>query len=262
MSLQPAYQEHSLEGLDNERVEALWSFRPLQRAYHRVLPDGRADLLVRFKLKENGLVSNIRPIIAGPTQCFATVPADQDTGFLGIRFCPGWGGACLGVNAPVMRDNVLVGSGAMQVLGVLYAPLSTLDTVDQLKRQLIETARTLIERTPVNAQSARAFAAIRLLDCSGGRKSVASLANEVGTSVRTLHRDISAAVGFSAKSLASIFRFQRTMRLLRKQPSITLTELAFEGGYSDQAHMTREFRDLGGFTPGARPDVTVINLSA
>jgi AraC-like DNA-binding protein len=50
------------------------------------------------------------------------------------------------------------------------------------------------------------------------------------------------------------------VRLLTAQPCLTLAEAALEGGYSDQAHMTREFRRYGGFTPGRRPPVAFGSL--
>lgn len=261
VDLQPHYQEHSLNGLDSRRIEAFWSFRPEQRAYHKVLPDGRIDLLVRFKLKDNGSITDVRPIIAGPAGRYATVPAGPGTGFFGVRFRPGWGGACLRIGPAGIRDTALVGNDALPVLGLLATPLLRASTVDQLKCRLIRTAQTLAARAQQNLPHARVIAAVDLLDKSGGKQPVAALAEDIGISVRTLHRDFSAAVGLSAKTFASILRFQRTMRLALARPSIQLAELAFSGGYSDQAHMTREFRDLGGFTPGARPDVPVINLA-
>lgn len=90
---------------------------------------------------------------------------------------------------------------------------------------------------------------------------VAKLAGALSTSERTLRRDILQSVGLSVKSLASVVRFQRTLQFLHATSPMSLTQIALEGGYSDQAHMTREFRALGGFTPGLRPDVALINLS-
>ncbi len=258
--MQPEYREHPFKDLDSRCIEAFWSFRPTQRAHHKVLPDGRIDLLVRFKLKDNGTVSDVRPIIAGPAERFTTVPAGPGTGFFGVRFRPGWGGTCLRISPSDIRDTALVGSDAVPVLGALAAPLLHATTTAQLKSRLIRAAQTLAGRARHEEPHARVIAALDLLDRSEGRQLVAALARDIGTSVRTLRRDFSMTVGLSAKTFASILRFQRTMRLALARPSMQLAELAIRGGYSDQAHMTREFRDLGGFTPGARPDVPVINL--
>ncbi|UGA57786.1 helix-turn-helix domain-containing protein [Vibrio sp. VB16] len=50
--------------------------------------------------------------------------------------------------------------------------------------------------------------------------------------------------------------FQRLRRVnfcilvLRENPNISLSELAFDQGFSDQAHMTREFNTFVLTTPG------------
>lgn len=260
--MKPEYKEHALKELDTRFIETLWSFNPKQYARHRVLPDGRIDLLTRFRQNSDGSIFDVRPVIAGPAQRFITVPADQSTGFFGIRFRPGWGALCLGLNASEIRDSALVGSETMPVIGTLAGPLLQATNANELKCRLIDIAQILVDRLPQSMPQARAIESIEMLVRSGGRRSVASLAHDTGTSVRTLHRDFTSVVGLSVKSFASILRFQHTMRLLRSQPSMALAELACVGGYSDQSHMTREFRYLGGFTPALRPDVPIINLSS
>jgi transcriptional regulator GlxA family with amidase domain len=78
-------------------------------------------------------------------------------------------------------------------------------------------------------------------------------------SERNLRRRIETSVGLSFKALASVLRFQRTLRLLSPTggKALGLTQAALEGGYADQAHMTREFRRHGGFTPARRPALTL-----
>jgi AraC-like DNA-binding protein len=55
--------------------------------------------------------------------------------------------------------------------------------------------------------------------------------------------------------LQRIVRMQRTLRLARRRARtlranpLPLASLALDAGYADQAHMTRELRDLTGFTP-------------
>ncbi|TIM81650.1 MAG: AraC family transcriptional regulator, partial [Mesorhizobium sp.] len=46
-----------------------------------------------------------------------------------------------------------------------------------------------------------------------------------------------------------ILRFQRFLNLARQSAEPRLVDLAFEAGYSDQAHLTREVRRLSGFSP-------------
>ena len=85
---------------------------------------------------------------------------------------------------------------------------------------------------------------------------VRDVARDFGWSERRLHREITATCGYGPKTLQRIVRLQRALRASRagvatRPPSLapTLSRLAFDAGYADQAHMTREFRDLTGFTP-------------
>jgi AraC-like DNA-binding protein len=57
------------------------------------------------------------------------------------------------------------------------------------------------------------------------------------------------AIGLSPKRYARLMRFQKLLAAFRTWPGRTLTELALLTGYSDQAHMTREFREFAGVTP-------------
>ncbi|WP_334186624.1 AraC family transcriptional regulator [Noviherbaspirillum sp.] len=260
MQMKAGYQEYRVAALDSRIVEALWSFKPYRADDHRVLPDGRIDLLMRFNLIGDGRIADARPVIAGPAQRYVTVPAGSTTGFVGIRFRPGWGAACLGLSAHGIKNSALIRVEAKAALGALAIPLLHAGSTDELECRLIDTVRILTDRQSQSVQHARIIHSVQRLESSGGRQSVIALAEEIGISVRTLHRDFTSVVGLPVKSFASIVRFQRAMRSLHARPFMALAELAIECGYSDQAHMTREFRSLGGFTPSARPDVPIINL--
>ncbi len=101
--------------------------------------------------------------------------------------------------------------------------------------------------------------ALDLLPLAAGRLPMPEVARIVATSERSLRRRIEKSVGLSFWALASVLRFQRTLRLLSSAggEALSLTQAALEGGYADQAHMTREFRSYGGFTPARRPALTL-----
>ncbi|TDC07012.1 AraC family transcriptional regulator [Nonomuraea longispora] len=87
----------------------------------------------------------------------------------------------------------------------------------------------------------------RLLE-SGGGLSVSSLAESLGWSHRHLVARFHDQIGLTPKTAARVIRFGRAARLLRSGCSIA--QVAAECGFYDQAHMNREFRVLGGTTPG------------
>lgn len=83
---------------------------------------------------------------------------------------------------------------------------------------------------------------------SGGRLRVASLAESLGWSHRHLVARFHDEVGLTPKAAARVIRFERAARLLRS--GVAPAETATATGFYDQAHMNREFRVLGGTTPG------------
>lgn len=57
------------------------------------------------------------------------------------------------------------------------------------------------------------------------------------------------AVGMSPKRYASVARFQQVLQAIHAGTPVSLCEVVQAAGYSDQAHMNREFRQYTGMTP-------------
>ncbi|MEY9863982.1 transcriptional regulator GlxA family with amidase domain [Catenulispora sp. GAS73] len=89
---------------------------------------------------------------------------------------------------------------------------------------------------------------VRLLRTGAVPPHVPALADAVGLSERQLRRRFTEAVGYGPKTLHGILRFQHALRLGRAAPN-SLADVAYQAGYADQAHFTREVRRLAGLTP-------------
>lgn len=57
------------------------------------------------------------------------------------------------------------------------------------------------------------------------------------------------AVGLTPKHFYRVQRFAAVLRRLATAGAADLADLATSAGYSDQAHLTREFRAFAGITP-------------
>jgi AraC-like DNA-binding protein len=77
---------------------------------------------------------------------------------------------------------------------------------------------------------------------------VAGVVAEVGYSHRRFIALFHHAVGLTPKRYCRVQRLQRAIPELARR---SLAEVAAGAGYSDQAHLTREFRALAGVSPGA-----------
>jgi len=89
-----------------------------------------------------------------------------------------------------------------------------------------------------------------LLRASHGRLRIDALARELGCSRRHLAKRFKEEVGVSPKTAARLIRFESARHRLGTVP---LARLAADLGYADQAHLTREFTELGGAPPTAFP---------
>ncbi|MFC5137907.1 helix-turn-helix domain-containing protein [Actinomycetospora rhizophila] len=96
-------------------------------------------------------------------------------------------------------------------------------------------------------------AAWRRVVRSGGTVPVRALADEVGWSERHLGQRFRAEVGVAPKVAGRMARFDRARRRLAARAAagapLGLADIAADGGYADQAHLTREFGVLAGCSP-------------
>jgi AraC-like DNA-binding protein len=83
---------------------------------------------------------------------------------------------------------------------------------------------------------------------NGGRASIESLVATAGTSLRQLERQFREDVGLTPKTFSRIVRLQAALRRVRQ--GSPLTDVALACGFYDQAHMTRDFRELASMSPG------------
>ena len=75
------------------------------------------------------------------------------------------------------------------------------------------------------------------------------VADEFGVSLRQFRRRFANAVGYSPAYYTRIARLQRFIRLAAERRR-GLAELAAGAGYADQAHLTRDCKDIAAMTPG------------
>lgn len=207
------------------------------------------------------VIGDAAPHVAGPATRthFVRIPAHATV--VGIRFRPGATRAVFGCDASELRDadpelRAVCGRSASAV-----DELSVTDDTDAKRAALERWARDRLEaRLDRDALVLRAAHAL----VADADLTVAALADALGWSARRLHREITATCGYGPKLLQRIVRLQRALRLARRRAMTnrrpTLAMLALDAGYADQAHMTRDFRDLTGFTPRellARPGADV-----
>jgi AraC-like DNA-binding protein len=92
--------------------------------------------------------------------------------------------------------------------------------------------------------------ASQLLYREKGQFRVSELADYCNLSERQLQRQFQDVIGVSPKTLARTIRFEEIRSRVMFSPETNLTDLAYEFGYTDQAHFIRDFKEFAGKTPG------------
>jgi AraC-like DNA-binding protein len=201
----------------NALVACLWTRTDGEPAAQRILPDACVDIVW----------TDAKLVVAGPATQAVTATATGPA--LGVRFRVGAAGAALGVPAAELLDltvplaDVWGDDGDRIADAVAREP--TLDVL----------ARTIADRIAGTGPDWLVRAA-----ATGTQPNIGD---------RHLRRRFAEAVGYGPKTLQRILRFQRFLALAAETTQPDLARLAFDAGYSDQAHLTRECTRLAGLPP-------------
>lgn len=196
----------------------------------RIMPDGCTDIVWR---------AGVGAAVAGPDTGHWLSRTRPGQLLVGARLLPGAGGPALGVPLAELRDQRVdvseLGLDPRAELGGDAEPRG-------VPALLVALAARLVAAGPPDR--AVQAAVMRLLDPP---RRVDDLADELGFSERQLRRRFLSSVGYGPKMLQRVLRLRRFLALA----PVDLARAAHEAGYSDQAHLTRECRELTGLTPGS-----------
>jgi AraC-like DNA-binding protein len=202
-----------------------------------VVPDGCADIIT---------CDDGPPVLVGP-DLHARWPALTDnTVITGLRLRPGALRAVLDGPAVELVDTSIPLIDVSSVARRLHADLYSADTLHDRLALLEQWVRARLRNA---ARDLAVIHACHLL-ATQPYAEVAEVAAALGWSLRKTHREFIAACGYGPKTMQRILRVQHVMRTVhcaRQTPR--LIDVAASGGFADQAHMTREFHAITGFTP-------------
>jgi AraC-like DNA-binding protein len=191
----------------------------------RILPDGCLDLLW----------DGARLTVAGPDTRARWHTSPPGTSYAALRMAAGTGPALIGVPAHALRDQV-----------VRLEELWTGSDVRRLTQQVADGGAAALTAW---AQSQRLRCepdplGDRVLMLTRNGTPVADMAERLALSPRQLHRRCLPVFGYGPRHLSRVVRLERALTA-----SGSLAEVAYWSGYADQAHLSRDIRDLTGTTP-------------
>lgn len=217
-------------------VSHYWLKTRGESAVYLALPDGAVDWVIEM------LPSSFRSWVYGTTTARTIFPLDSQARYIGVRFRPGCARRFMRIAARELTDR------HEPAPGLLRFPLAEFDE-RAVKGDWAASLDDLLGRHLARQQPRTSAIddAVTLIEARQGAIRIRDVIGYFGKSQRQFERDFLEDVGVSAKLFASIVRFRHAARLIRSGTPIAAVAAA--AGYTDQSHLTHEFRRLAGVSP-------------
>jgi len=214
------------------------------------MPDGYAEIIFHFgeecSILNNGKLQSLpSPFMVGLLNQPVKFYTKDTFQVIGVRCFPWTVFDLLGLPSD---------EGEIRVFKHPIAKLqSTLNKLVQ--KNMIEEAIVCVERYFLKAHSdisvdSMLFKAGVAMRKANGKIPVKEVAAAAHATPRTLERKFKQSSGHTVKDVSGLMRFEKVRNQLWINPESSIAGLAHDFGYTDQSHLSREFKRYSGTTPG------------
>jgi len=245
------YREHPVPVSLRRHVECVWRLISRTAGVQTIFPDGRCELIVhlgeapRIWEAGHGWQRQAQVLFAAQHRTAIRLDTQGELDCLGIRLTPAASAAVIGTQLAQLQDRAIDLSDVTSSFAAALRESAARFSVDPETPHLWN----LLESRLLSYQiDERIEAAIARLESAGGKGRIPPLATAAAMSVRTFQMRFLECVGLRAKEFACISRLQAMIRSLDAEVE-PLSRLAFDSGFADQPHATRELSRFTGTTP-------------
>jgi AraC-like DNA-binding protein len=242
----------SSEELKNA-IKCFWynksNFRELESSFE-VIPDGYCEIIFYFgsslSISYNGELQPLpSPFMIGLLDKPVVFYTEKNITIIGIRFYPWTVFDLLKLRSD--KKGVQLFEHPISMLQTKLNEFIEADTIEEaieyLKHYFATSDHLFADNTLIKAGSA--------MRESNGSITVSKTAAAAHATVRTLERKFKQSSGHTVKDVSALIRFEQVRNQLLIDPYSNLASLASEFGYTDQSHLSREFKRYTGTTPAA-----------
>ncbi len=217
----------------------------------QVLPDSYAEIIFYFgslyNISHNGVMEPLpSPFIMGLLNQPILLYTKSRLEIIGIRCFPWTVFDLLGL--PSGKEGVhIFEHPIVQLQPILDKWIKAgkmHEALDVVKQYFID-ARS---RIAINSMLFKAGVAMQK---ANGTMPVSQVAAAAHATMRTLERKFKRSSGHTVKDVSALMRFEQVRNQLWRNPDSNLAGLALELGYTDQAHLSKEFKRYSGTAPAA-----------
>ncbi|MBS1605803.1 MAG: AraC family transcriptional regulator [Bacteroidetes bacterium] len=222
-----------------------------ERSGLEVLPDGYAEIIFYFGSEcsvgtEGGQQPLPSPFMVGLLDRPALYYAEDWLEIIAVRCFP-WAVFDL-LNLPSGRDRVHIFE---HPIARLQTGLNEKVRAGQIDKALAEVKEYFKDARSKIATDSMLFKAGAAMRKANGTLAVSEVAAAAHATVRTLERNFKQSSGHTVKDVSALMRFEQVRNQLWTYPDTNIAGLAHELGYTDQSHLSREFKRFSGTTPAA-----------
>jgi AraC-like DNA-binding protein len=187
--------------------------------------------------------------VHGPQSSYYVAGPKPQGAVVGVSFRPGAAGALLGTSMQELADRHVALDAIWGARGVHLRDrlMSAAGPRDMFR--LLEYSLTARIQRPLLIHPAVVRALAPTPAGASSLQKVADLQRASGYSPRHFIALFRSAVGLNPKHYFRIRRFNFAVRLMAAGGGQGLGDIAAAAGYSDQAHLAREFREFAGVAP-------------
>jgi len=232
------------------------------RKRQSALPTGSVDLTFNLAADDVRVFANAADrvgmsfdgaVVHGAQSRHFVLDARREVHVIGVHFLPGGGAVLLGVSAQELTDRHLAlsdiwGARARTLRERLLEAPTPAAKFALLEQAMLEQYLHARLR-PQLVHPAISFA-LRGMQTAPTDLRIAQIQTSTGYSPRRFTTLFSDAVGLTPKLYSRINRLRSVVERVARGGEVAWADLASEYGYYDQSHLTRDFREFSGVTPG------------
>ena len=237
-----------------DTIKCFWydrrDFGELESSFE-VLPDGYAEIIFYFgspcSISSNGSLQPLpSPFMVGLLDQPVLFYTKNRLEIIGVRCFPWTVFDLLGL--PSGKDGVRIFEHPVARLQSTLDKSIHAGRIDEAMAQVKQYFLDARSHVPIDSMLFKAGVAMRE---ANGTIPVSQVAAAAHATVRTLERNFKRSSGHSVKDVSGLMRFEQVRNQLWLHPDSNIAGLAHELGYTDQSHLSREFRRYSGTTPAA-----------
>ncbi len=248
------HQEFAPPEALQDTIKCFWYNKREQAALSsgfEVVPDGYAELIFYFGgpcsiFYKDGLQPLPSPFMVGLLNQPVIFYMEARLEIIAVRCYPWTVFDLLGL--PSGKDGVQL---LAHPVAQLQPALQELVQAGNIPEALEQVKQYFLDARSRVAMDSMLFKAGAAMNKAKGTIPVSRVAAAAHTTVRTLERKFKQSSGYTVKDVSGLMRFEQVRNHLWHYPDAGLAALALELGYTDQAHLSKEFKRYSGTTPAA-----------